>query len=65
MKSEEEHRKEIYQDAEEMDAQIMSIEKMNFSAKDLNTFSAMAAQNSQKTFEQPVKRSAPKAEPYH
>lgn len=48
-----------------MDAQIMNIEKMNFSANDLSNFSALQVQNSQKTFDLPVRRAAPKAEAPH
>ena len=39
-----------------MDTQIMEIEKMKFSATELNDYSALSTQNSQMTYTPPAKR---------
>jgi hypothetical protein len=41
--TDDEHRKELYHDAELLDMQIMDIEKMHFSAKELNNYSALTS----------------------
>jgi hypothetical protein len=64
--TDDEHRKEIYRDAESLDLQIMDIQKMHFSANELNDFSAMTTQNSQKSYDQPrVEKSPIKIESPH
>jgi len=39
--SDEERKKEIYKQAENLDLQVMDLEKMSFSAHELNNFSAL------------------------
>jgi len=41
--SEEEDRQDRYKQAEELDLQVIDLEKMTFSAKDLNSFSALSS----------------------
>jgi hypothetical protein len=52
--SEEEDRAERYQQAEELDAQAIELNKMNFSAHDLNDFSALESQKAETTYELPA-----------
>ena len=51
--TDQEHRREIYKDAESLDLQIMDIQKMKFSANELNDFSAMTQQSASNTYQVP------------
>ena len=52
--TEEEERADRYQQAEELDQQVIALDKMNFSAHDLNDFSALTNQRAETTFQLPA-----------
>jgi hypothetical protein len=53
-RSEDQERTDRYRTAEELDEQSMQLNRMNFSANDLNNFSALQIQKSDQTYENPV-----------
>ena len=59
--SEDERRREILKQAENLDLQIMDIQKMKFSANELKDFTALSTENSEKTYQKPVVLSTVKA----
>ena len=60
VKTEAELKKERYQQAEELDQEAISLDRMNFSAHDLNSFTGMTTQNGDHTYEELAPAQKPK-----